>query len=569
MKDHTAYKIKSAKSSLRNNIMISFFIVLAFSGIIINIIFLNVIQTTLTKEGLDVHVIESISRHVTITGTGVTIAGILIVLFIAMFISETITRPIKKLTDGMIDIAEGKWSTRIEVNTQDELGQLAEGFNFMIEHVEEAVQKLKTSKEYTDNIVVSVPSILIVLNNRSNILSINKAFDKLSEQFPSISIEQLVKPLEEEIKTNLDTGESIKKEIVIVPEGADVRLIFSAVISRIGNGNVGHGDDKARVLLTITDITERKKMKELVMQSRQDWEDTFNMIPDMITIHDKDFNIIQANNAAQEMLGLPFLAPDRINKCFKYYHGTDSAPKGCPSCDCMNTGKSASFELFEPHLQKYIEIRAIARINANKELIGLIHIVRDISQRKKIEEERNNLLTAITKAKLEWEMTFDSAMEFIVLIDSELKITRCNKSFAEYVGKPANDLIGSYFYESIPCADYELEDCKDHMNSTKEMITEIKTKTGRWLHVSHQPIRDEKVESLHSVIIATDITDLKNAQQRIKESEEELKKKVGDLEKFYDMAIGRELRMKDLKKEIKKLNNELEQHKEGNGLVAR
>ena len=67
---------------------------------------------------------------------------------------------------------------------------------------------------------------------------------------------------------------------------------------------------------------------------------------------------------------------------------------------------------------------------------------------------------------------------------------------------------------------------------------------------------------MHTVIIATEVTDLKNAQHRLKESEEELKQKVQDLEKFYDMAVGRELKMKELKKEINKLKVELQEQKE-------
>ncbi|MFZ3136293.1 MAG: hypothetical protein WA126_02750 [Thermodesulfovibrionales bacterium] len=43
--------------------------------------------------------------------------------------------------------------------------------------------------------------------------------------------------------------------------------------------------------------------------------------------------------------------------------------------------------------------------------------------------------------------------------------------------------------------------------------------------------------------------------------EKELKKRVKELEEFYDMAIGRELRMKELKEEIERLKGELYTHK--------
>lgn len=41
--------------------------------------------------------------------------------------------------------------------------------------------------------------------------------------------------------------------------------------------------------------------------------------------------------------------------------------------------------------------------------------------------------------------------------------------------------------------------------------------------------------------------------------EKELKKRVKELEEFYDIAVGRELKMKELKAVIEKLRKELEE----------
>lgn len=568
MSNKKTYKSKPLESSLRNNILLTFFLILAGGIIANNIIFFNIIQTTLSVEGLDAKTISNISRYFTIVSTSVTIAGILIILLIALYFTESITRPLKKLMDGMIDIAKGQWSTRIDVSSPDELGQLADGFNYMVEHVEGFLQEIKAAKEYTDNIVISVPSILVVLNYDLKILSTNIAFDKLHEQFPTISLKQFVTKLEDEIRENQETGETASKEISLIPEGSETNLIFSSLISRIGDNGDDYNEDTPRVLLTITDITERKKMKELVLQSKQDWEDTFNTIPDMITIHDKNFNIIHANSAAKKNLNLPIMDPGKINKCYKYYHGTDYAPEECPSCNCMNTAESSTFEIYEPHLKKFVEVRAIPRINYNKELIGLIHIVRDITHRKKIEDERNILLADITKAKIEWELTFDSATEFIVLINKDLRITRCNRSFSDFVNKPLSEIVGRNCHEFFPSLHDNSKDGNNNSKASQEfsLKSELKTNSDRWLYISHRPIEDDKSKTLHSVIIATDITELKNAQHKIRESEKELQKKVEDLEKFYDLAIGREVRMKELKKEIKRVNAKLEYY-EGNVVV--
>jgi PAS domain S-box-containing protein len=560
MNNNASCEIRPLKSSLRNTILLVSCLLLCLSGVAFTVLFHHVLQDTLSAEGLSTEVVENVSRHLSITITSFSIAGILALLLIVFILSGTVTRPLNELLNGIMDIANGKWNGRINITSANKLGLLACGINSMVEQVERSLLKLRTAEAYNDNIVRSVPSILIKLNRQMGTLSKSKAFEKLHEQFPALSSEQFIKKLDTEIKSTLETGETIKKEIELIPENSEVNLIFAAVINRIGGDDDDYDTDTPRVLLTITDITERKKMKELVLQSTQDWEDTFNTIPDMITIHDRDFNIIHANSNAKKILKLSILDPGKINKCYTYYHGTENAPEDCPSCDCMNSGRPTTFELYEPHLNKFIEIRAIPRINNRDELIGVIHIVRDISDRKKIEDEKTSLLADITKAKIEWELTFDSAREFIVLIDKDLRITRCNKSFANFVNVPVSEIVGHNCFKFFPCPGENMEDCQSKMSSSRDLSlkSELETESGRWLYVSHRPIHDNKSTSLHSVIIATDITQLKKAQQRINESEKELKKKVKDLEQFYNMAIGREVKMKELKKKIKRLNSRLE-----------
>jgi PAS domain-containing protein len=564
METSNLYNLDKSNSTLRNNILLPLFLVLAIAGTVNNIIFINIIQSVLSDAGINASLSSNILRHFIIIGTGVTLAGIAIILFVSLYLSERITKPITNLTHSMIGIAKGRWNTRATADSNDEIGQLTQGFNFMASHVESTLQKLEAAKIYTDNILISVPSILIVLNSNSDILSTNLAYDKLHEQFPSLSPNLFIQHVESEISNYLETGETLRREIELSPEHTDASLIFSAIISGIGDYYPEYDEKAPRVLLTITDITERRKMKELVLQSRQDWEDTFNMIPDAITIHDRDYNIIQANRAAKEMLNLPVLDVLKSNKCFSYYHGTDCAPEGCPSCNCYSSGKSVTFEVFESHLNKYIEIRSIPRFNNMDSVIGLIHIARDITSRKKIEDEINLLLLAVTDAKVEWEVTFNSTSEHIVLINKNLEVTRCNQSFADFVRKPINDITGMKCYELFRCAGDQIETCQKCSDDAKvhpgkkEMLTE----DGRWLYVSHHPITDDTLKSLYTVVVTTDITDLHSAQDKLIKSDVELKNKVNDLEKFYEMAIGRELKMKELKKEIKKLNAKLLQAEE-------
>ncbi len=83
--------------------------------------------------------------------------------------------------------------------------------------------------------------------------------------------------------------------------------------------------------------------------------------------------------------------------------------------------------------------------------------------------------------------------------------------------------------------------------------------------MSSRPILDEKGKFLHTVIIAIEIMELKKAQQRLEESEKKLKKRIEQLERFYEMAVDRELRIKEMKKELKELESEFSQYKKDDG----
>lgn len=141
------------------------------------------------------------------------------------------------------------------------------------------------------------------------------------------------------------------------------------------------------VVIILNDISDRKNMEKCVsLSSQREWEDTFNTITDMITIHDRDFNIIRANNAAKEFLKLPALSGCMV-KCYEYFHKSECPPEKCLSCNCLIDGKPVTFEKFDPHLNIHHEIRAIPKIDNNNNVIGIIHVVRDITERKKLEEQ--------------------------------------------------------------------------------------------------------------------------------------------------------------------------------------
>ncbi len=151
-------------------------------------------------------------------------------------------------------------------------------------------------------------------------------------------------------------------------------------------------------LSMVQDVTERRKIENAISQAKQDWENTFDTITDMITIHDENFNIIRSNKSAAQILGLPWVEMGKA-KCYELYHGTDCPPENCPSCRSLRSGESSVQELFEPHLGRHLEIRVIPRHDASGKMTGFIHVVRDITDRKRADEEKARLEAQLREAQ--------------------------------------------------------------------------------------------------------------------------------------------------------------------------
>jgi diguanylate cyclase (GGDEF)-like protein/PAS domain S-box-containing protein len=155
-----------------------------------------------------------------------------------------------------------------------------------------------------------------------------------------------------------------------------------------------------RILLTVIFISSgvlmsqmfsrKEAMQEQIVQAKKEWEETFDIINDAITIHDKDFNIIRANKAAEKMLGVPFQVL-LSRKCYRSYHGTDYPPESCPSCKTLNTGVPSVTTTYEENLKKHVEIKALPRYDRDNTLIGVVHVVRDITDRMQAEEQLRSM----------------------------------------------------------------------------------------------------------------------------------------------------------------------------------
>jgi diguanylate cyclase (GGDEF)-like protein/PAS domain S-box-containing protein len=183
------------------------------------------------------------------------------------------------------------------------------------------------------------------------------------------------------------------------------------------------------------------EIQSLIIKAKEEWEEIFDIIDEGVTIHDKDFNVIRANKAVEKLLGLQF---ENIlsQKCYESYHGTDCPPERCPSCQTLKTGIPSITEFYEPNLNKFIEVKALPRFDDKNQLIGIVHVVTDITHKKKLE---NNL----REMSITDELTgLYNRRGFLALAEQQLKVAKREKKriiilYADLDGfKGINDKYG-------------------------------------------------------------------------------------------------------------------------------
>ncbi len=81
-------------------------------------------------------------RQILKTAAAVALAAIFIGLLLAWWISKRITQPVEELANGARDVASGRWDTHINVQGNDEIGQLADAFNHMTNTLASQKEKL-------------------------------------------------------------------------------------------------------------------------------------------------------------------------------------------------------------------------------------------------------------------------------------------------------------------------------------------------------------------------------------------------------------------------------------------
>ena len=180
----------------------------------------------------------------------------------------------------------------------------------------------------------------------------------------------------------------------------------------------------------------------------------------------------------------------------------------------------------------------------------------------------------LERSKAETENIIQSQTDLVFLIDSQGIIRKVNQTVLKALGYEENELIGKsaaiVFHpdtleENLEAGPKKALRGEPVINAELNLMT----KKGEKLPLSFNgtPLRDASGEIVGGIGVGRDlreiqrlISELREAkvglEEKVKERTKELEGKIQELEKFTKIAMGRELRMAELKEEIAKLKKE-------------
>jgi PAS domain S-box-containing protein len=438
----------------------------------------------------------------------------------AVIIAEGLSRGLQKLVTAAEKIKAGDRDLRVGPSGSMEVSQLGTAFNQMLDDI-------STNEKLLSKVLENMPVGVFILDAQGNVLSLNPAAQQIWEgaKYVSKGEYNVYKGWFPDTGKEIESHEwgaavALNENRAVLNQEAEIEG-FDGNRKTILNSCIPLRDSNEKIagLISINvDITERKQTEIKLKQSEEKHRALVENIADGILLVDEKREVFYQSPSVARIHG--YAIENRVTKMADefIYEDDKAAYNDFLNKIYENPGVSIQNQFRIKHKCGQIIWTEGNMINMlqDESVKAVIVSFRDITERKKATEL--------------FKHQFENSPDFILIINKQLAIESINHGRPD--GLPADEYIGMNALEVLPEESRKIagEAITWCFETGKNQEIENALVGNKWVRSRFVPIVIDGAIA-HIMVIATDITERKAAENNLKQSEEKhraLTEKISD-----------------------------------------
>jgi PAS domain S-box-containing protein len=298
----------------------------------------------------------------------------------------------------------------------------------------------------------------------------------------------------------------------------------------------------------ITDITERKCLETALLRREREFQTLVENSPDAVTRFDLQRRYQYINPARAGYFGRP--ASEIIGRNWWELLKPQEREEGIIADKTFEKvladprEYTIEYQTLTPSGSRWVQSRAVPEFALDGSLESILSITRDITPLKQT-------LEALARERRDYQAIIDAAPIMIAYKSKDDHFVRVNNAFAEFVGMPAEKIIGMTTFDLVKqpeVAQRGREHDLEVIRTGKPVVNQLVKWSGFqsekeiWALYSKYPFYDFDGSILGTVSFVVDVNDRVRAEEALRASEERLRNVLEnspDTIYVIDFAVGK------------------------------
>jgi PAS domain S-box-containing protein len=261
------------------------------------------------------------------------------------------------------------------------------------------------------------------------------------------------------------------------------------------------------------EIEERKQVERRLAKASEEWKTTFDAVRDPMMILDRDFRIVRVNAASQSL----FCAPQEEllgKRCHALMHGTSTCIAGCPFALATQTKRHEDAEIHDEQRDAWLLVTADPLLDADGEVAGIVHSIKDITERKRAEEK-------LRRSEMRFRFLVSAVHDYAIFgLGPDGRVASWNAGAERIKGYREEEILGQHFSRFYTDEDVSAGKPDEGLDAARNLERyedegwRVRKDGSRfWAHVLMTAMTDASGQLLGFAKVTRDLTERRQAEE--------------------------------------------------------